>query len=404
MSVEITTGPPEVRVPASAKVTDTVGTAEAVLRRRTGAPVQLADAEDLGGSQRSVVLRVKVTETPFELPRTLVIKHYGAHGDGRQPDPFAHEVASCQLVTALLPEARVGPELIAHDAAQRLLVLEDLGRGSTLADLLFGEDSRAAERALLAWARALGRLHTTMADREPDFDALMRRLGAKSWTDPVADDMRHALRMLPELLEQCIGVPTPQPVTRHLADAAELFGPSQYRSFSPSDICPDNSLITGLGVRFLDFEWGCMRDVALDAAYLQMPFPSSWCSYAMPSHLAEGMLATWRSEVAEVWPDLDDDDVLLPRLFHAQLLWAWVSTWWFLPRIGQLDTPINQHLPSPRRSTALVHRWRHVSNAAAERGMPDLAEYADKLVNALVDRFGSAALELLPYPAFRIRD
>jgi hypothetical protein len=401
MSVEITTGPPEVRVPASTGVTDTVGTAEAVLSRRTGAAVRLADPEDLGGSDRSVVMRVRVAETPFELPRTLVIKHYGTLPSSQRSDPFAHEAASCQLATALPPEIRVGPELVAQDTGKRLLVLEDLGRGSTLADILFADDPRTAERALLAWARALGRLHTTMAGREADFDALMRRLGAKSWTDPVADDMLHALTDVPELLEQSLGVTTPAPVTERLATAAELLGPSRYRSFSPSDICPDNSLVTGTGVRFLDFEWGCVRDIALDAAYLQVPFPSSWCSYAMPDNLWEGMLATWRSEVVEVWPDLDDDEVLLPRLFDAQLLWVWVSTWWFLPRTGQLDTPIDLHMPSPRRSTALADRWRRLRSDAAAAGAIELAEYAGRVVDALVDKFGSGALELLRYPAFR---
>jgi hypothetical protein len=401
MSVEITSGPPELRVPGGAEVTDTVGTAETVLRKRTGAPVRLAEAEDLGGSERSVVLRVKVVETPFGLPRTLVVKHYGAQDKAGVPDPFAHEAASCQLATSLSPEVRVGPELIAHDPGERLLVLEDLGRGSTLADLLYAEDARAAERALLAWARALGRLHTTMAGREEDFDALMRRMGVKSWTDPVSDDMRHALRDLPELAESSLGVVTPEPVTRRLAEAAELFESSRYRSFSPSDVCPDNSLVTGTGVRFLDFEWGCVRDVALDAAYLQVPFPSSWCCYAAPSSLLESMLATWRSEVVEVWPDLDDDEVLLPRLFHARLLWVWVSTWWFLPRAGQHDTPINSQQPSPRRSSALADRWRRLGVTAQERGADDLAEYVERVVSALADRFGSAALELAPFPAFR---
>ena len=401
MSVEITTGPPEVRVPASTEVTDTVGTAEAVLSRRTGAPVRLADPEDLGGSDRSVVMRVRVAETPFELPRTLVVKHYGAHPQSERSDPFAHEAASCQLATALPPELRVGPELIAQDATKRLLVLEDLGRGSTLADLLFADDSRAAERALLGWARTLGRLHTTMAGREADFDALMRRLGTKSWTDPVADDIRRSLIDLPGLLEQTLGVETPAPVSQRISGAAELLGPSRYRSFSPSDICPDNSLVTGNGVRFLDFEWGCVRDIALDAAYLQFPFPSSWCSYAMPENLAGGMLATWRSEIVEVWPDLDDDEVLLPRLFDAQLMWVWVSTWWFLPRTGQLDAPIDAHMPSPRRSTALVDRWRRLRDDAEAMGMPAIAAYAHQVVDGLVERFGSGALELLRYPAFR---
>ncbi|WP_449619153.1 phosphotransferase family protein [Saccharopolyspora pogona] len=400
--MEITTGPPEVRVPASAEATDTVGTAEAVLSKRTGASVRLADAEDLGGSDRSVVMRVRIAESPFELPRTVVVKHYGECPVEARSDPFAHEAASCQLTTALPPEARVGPELIAHDAAERLLVLEDLGRGSTLADVLFADDPRVAERALLAWARALGRLHSTTAGCEADFDALMRRLGAKSWTDPVADDIVRSVGELPELLSQTLGVDTPPLMVERLTAAAELLESSRYRAFSPSDICPDNSLVTGSsGVRFLDFEWGCVRDVAMDAAYLQYPFPSSWCSYALPDNLAESMLSTWRSEIVEVWPELDDDEVLMPRLFNAQLLWVWVSTWWFLPRTGETDRPIDLHMPSPRRSTALVDRWRHLRSDADGADMADVAEFADRVVDALVDRFGAGALHLLPYPAFR---
>ncbi|MGW5644183.1 hypothetical protein ACWEV3_32070 [Saccharopolyspora sp. NPDC003752] len=401
MSVEITTGPPEVRVPVSAEATDTVGTAEAVLSKRTGATVRLADAEDLGGSDRSVVMRVRIAESPFELPRTIVVKHYGECPEEARSDPFAHEAASCQLTTALPPEARIGPELIAHDATERLLVLEDLGRGSTLADVLFADDPRMAERALLAWARALGRLHSTTAGCEADFDALMRRLGARSWTDPVADDITRSVGELPELLSQTLGVDTPPRMVERLTGASELLESSRYRSFSPSDICPDNSLVTGSGVRFMDFEWGCVRDVAMDAAYLQYPFPSSWCSYALPDNLAESMLSTWRSEIVEVWPELDDDEVLMPRLFNAQLLWVWVSTWWFLPRTGETDRPIDLHMPSPRRSTALVDRWRHLRSDAEKADMADVAEFADRVIDALVDRFGAGALHLQPYPAFR---
>ena len=50
--------------------------AEQLLTRRHGATVTLADPEDLGGSARSVVLRARVAENPFGLPRSLVIKHY----------------------------------------------------------------------------------------------------------------------------------------------------------------------------------------------------------------------------------------------------------------------------------------------------------------------------------------
>ena len=75
--------------------------AERVLSRREGAGIVLADPEDLGGSERSVVARARVVRNPFSLPRTLVVKHYLAAPPPDRPDPFHYEVASCQLFTAL---------------------------------------------------------------------------------------------------------------------------------------------------------------------------------------------------------------------------------------------------------------------------------------------------------------
>lgn len=402
MSVEISTGPLDVHNEVAAEVTETVAAAQAVLRRRFGASVRLSDAEDLGGSDRSVVLRVRVVETPFAMPRTLVIKRYRTPLlPGQTADPFAHEAASSQLFTALSSGERVSPELIAHGPAERLLVLEDLGRAPTLADKLLGDDARAAERSLLAWARALGRVHANTAGREADFDALMRRLGQRGWTDPIAAEARTALTESPALLSEAIGVQTPDRVAEAARNTSWLLGGTRYRAFSPSDVCPDNNLVTNRGVRFLDFEWGCMRDVALDVAYLRVPFPACWCSFALPQGMAEAMLAAWRSEASTVWPDLDDDAVLLPRLLDAQVLWVWLSTWWLLPRITEPDRPIDAHQLSPRRSAALADRWRRLRQDALAAGKPEIAEHAETVAAAIVRRFGPEAEALPLYPAFR---
>src|SRR5919108_299379 len=161
--------------------------AERLLTRRSGAGVVLADPEDLGGSERSVVARARLARNPFSLPRTLVVKHYLAEPDPDRPDPFHYEVASCQLFTALPTESRPSPVLIAYDTQTRLLVLEDLGRSSTLADKLFGPDPAAAQRNMLSWARALGRMQAATAGREGDFGALLRRLGERAWGGPGAE-------------------------------------------------------------------------------------------------------------------------------------------------------------------------------------------------------------------------
>jgi hypothetical protein len=382
---------------------DTVSAAERLLSRWCGAAVRLTDPEDLGGSDHSVVLRVRVAENPFSLPRTLVLKRNLSTFAPDTPDPFAHEAASCQLLTAVQPADPVGPELITHDASARLLVMEDLGRAATLAEKLLGTDPRAAERGLLAWARSLGRLHAVTAGREADFGALMRRLGPRTWHDPIAPDARRALAELPDLLEAELGVVTPEATASRARATARLLGGRGFRAFSPSDLCPDNNLVTGHGVRFLDFEWGCIRDVTLDVAYLRVPFPSCWCVFRLPPGMADAMLAAWRAETVEVWPALADDDVLMPRLLDAQLLWIWLSTWWLMPRGDEADRPIGQHAGiSPHRGPALVDRWERLAQDC-RTPEPALSEHAAAVAAALRARFRVPDPALPPFPAFRAR-
>lgn len=380
--------------------------AERLLTRRAGASVVLADPEDLGGSERSVVARARVARNPFSLPRTLVVKHYLGDPGPDRPDPFHFEVASCQLFTALPVDSRPSPVLIAHDPQARLLVLEDLGRSSTLADTLFGTDPVAAQRCLLSWARALGRMQAATAGRENDFGALLRRLGERARRDPIADEARAAFAGVPELLRQALGVTVSAAAEAEARETARLLGGTRFRAFSPSDTCPDNNLVTSRGVRFVDFEWGCFRDVALDAAYFRVPFPGCESSFALPDGMADAMLEAWRNEIATVWPDLDDPALLGARLLDAQVLWVWLCTWWLLPRITGPDAADTALGPdpgrSPRTSVALAEYWRRLEQDARGAGRTATAELAEAIAAALGARFdpeGGHALAV--YPAFR---
>jgi hypothetical protein len=400
MSVEITTGSSDAIGGIESAVSETVARAEQVLSHRFGATIRLADPEHLGGSGKSTVVRVRVASSPFSLPRTLVVKRYGPAGQQVVGDAFVQEAVSYQLFTAFSPEDRMCPEMFAHDGAVRLVVLEDLGRAPTLENKLLGNDPKAAERALLSWSRSLGRLHASTAGREADFDALSRRLGSSRVTDPLSSAGHQAFEELPELLADAIGVVTSGAAHRRASAASWLLDSHSHRAFSPSDACPDNNVITSRGVRFLDFEGGCWRNVLLDAGYLRVPFPTCWCSFTLPAGMTEAMVAAWRAEVRDVWPDLDDDAVLLPALLDAQLLWVWVSTWWFLPRVDQDDGPVESDSRSPRRSVALRSRWQQLARDAARAGEHDVVAHAHEVVAGLVRRFGDRD-ELPAYPAFR---
>ncbi|GAA4555949.1 hypothetical protein [Pseudonocardia xishanensis] len=377
--------------------------AERLLTRRAGATVVLADPEDLGGSERSVVARARVARNPFSLPRTLVVKHYLGDPDPSRPDPFHFEVASCQLFTALPVDSRPSPVLIAHDPQARLLVMEDLGRSSTLADTLFGSDAVAAQRCLLSWARALGRMQAATAGRENDFGALLRRLGEKARRDPVADEARAAFAGVPELLAGTLGVTVGAAAEAEARETARLLGGTRFRAFSPSDTCPDNNLVTSRGVKFVDFEWGCFRDVALDAAYFRVPFPACESSFALPPGISDAMLEAWRNEIATVWPDLDDPTLLGTRLLDAQLLWVWLCTWWLLPRISEGENRLGGDPGrSARTSVALADYWRRLGSDAERGGRPATAALAGTVAAALHRRFDPDSDPALPvYPAFR---
>jgi hypothetical protein len=399
MSVEITAGPQDIDDAAPSELDDAVAAAESVLSKRFGAPVRLADPEDLGGAGRSVVARVRVAHTPFSLPRTLVVKRYPSRVADR--DPFAHEVVSHKLLTALPSEERLTPELVAQDNAKRLVVLEDLGKAPRLAEKLLGSDARAAERGLLSWAHAMGRLHATTAGRDADFDALMRRQGSQCCADPIAMDVHAALAGLPELLVDALEVDTPESVRTFAEQAVRGFVTSRRRAFSPSTSCPDNHLVTSKGVRFLDFEGGCVRDIVFDAACLRVPFPSCWCAYGLPAGMSEAMVAAWRAEVSSVWPDLDDDAVFLPRLLESQLLWVWLGTWRGLPGLDSALPSGHRPLDSPPRVVVLTARWVRLRSDALASGAKHIAAHADEVISALVARYGSRAAELPLYPAFR---
>ncbi|MGH3436703.1 MAG: hypothetical protein ACRDRN_09570 [Sciscionella sp.] len=394
MSLDTPAGPWDIGDAHPPAVGAAVSAAEQVLSRRFGARITLGEPEDLGGGGDATVVRVRVASSPYSLPRTLVVKRYPGGGNAG----FAREAGSYQLFNALAEEDRVSAELYAHGGDEQVLVLEDLGAAPTLEDKLLGGDARAAEQALLGWARALGRLHATTAGREADFDALMRRQHHSADEQSMLSTAVDSARELPALLERTLGVRETAATSQFVERAAGLLSGGRHRAYSPADVCPDNNLIADVGARFLDFEGGCVREALLDVGYLLVPFPSCWCSFALPDGMSAAMLAVWRAEVVGAWPDLADDDQLDVQLLDARLFWVWLSTWWLLPRADEEDSPIDPAHPSPRRGVALAARWCELADEATRLDVGDVAGYSEATAAALDRRFG-ADLEL--FPAFR---
>src|SRR5947208_1422109 len=115
----------------------------------------------LGGSQRSVVRRVRVGYG------TLILKEYRHPGDG-----WVRESAALSV----MPRGAPAPRLVAERATPPAVAMSDAGPGGSVADALLGDDPVRASAAVVAWATAIGTMHrVTTGLREPFRQALTAR-------------------------------------------------------------------------------------------------------------------------------------------------------------------------------------------------------------------------------------
>ena len=379
---------------ATDRVAWVVAAAQRVLAKRLGAPVRLVEPEELGGSGRTVVLRVRVAENFYYLPRTLIVKQVQKARRGEwDTEPgvtsadaaFVREAVSYQFATAMPREDRPGPDLLAHDLTERLLILSDLGSGLRLGAQLRRPGS-SPENLVVALAQALGRMHAATVGRESDFDALLRRADVTRRPDAVGAQAATAVDAVPVMLRDKLGVDVPAGARKAALAGSQLFARGPCRAFSPADLCPDNVIVNDDGVRFLDYEWGGFRDATLDITYLLTMFPACLCYIEIPTEREQSLIDAWRAEIVGVWPVLADDDALDRRLLDATVIWVWLTTYWFMPDNEIRFAAARQHGSSIPRSKALVVRWQALERRARAARRGDIADFAAAVVTELTTR------------------
>ncbi|MFE3454943.1 hypothetical protein ACFXJ8_39075 [Nonomuraea sp. NPDC059194] len=340
---------------------------------------ELFDPVDLGGSTRSTVLRCRTAAG-----ESVIVKSFS---DLRS---FTSEAAGLSLQLA-------GPALLGVDASVPLLVMADLGSAPTLADVLLGDDPKAAADGLLAWAQGLGRLAAASVPRRADLARLRARYdkGAGSWEDEPWIE-RNAASLLALLTEA--GIAPPEGLAEELAEVGKAIE-TEFPAFTPGDTCPDNNLLTREGLRLIDFEGACFQSVFLTAAYCRMPFSTCWCVFRLPTGLAEEIENAFRAEVVTAYPALADVGVWQAGMQWAIAVWTVDVTAALLPRAMKEDGPLHRtRRPVPTRRQLLRHRWEMASTLD---GVPALAETMRPLLREV-----AAGWEVPPlpgYPAFSNR-
>ena len=381
------------------RILGVVRTAESVLSQRAGSPVTLADPEDLGGSGRTTVVRVRVAQNPLSMDRSLVIK---ALPQDEEPHAFHREIASYKYATALPSESRPGPQIIASDPVARVLVLSDLGHGRTMTSLLSGTDITEISHAVSAWGQALGRMHAATFDGEHDFAALLRRgTDGCPGNDILLAQARSAVERYAAISSR-LAVDADRHVSELLAASLTLFTEGEHRAFSTSDVGPENIVINDDGVQFMDYEWGGFRDATLDIAYALVTCGAriSALDRTQRERAEVALVDAWRSEVSAIWPALVHDRESASKILTARVLWVWLSTVWMLPGDELLGADADADAAALAEGSAaaghlhdlalyvndprvIVTRWADLAAAAERAGDTALARTAGTLGRAL---------------------
>jgi fructosamine-3-kinase len=304
------------------------------LRAALGSPTTV---RRLSSSPRSRVWLVEFGGAP------AIVKQITGGHDVR--DRYVREVTALRLAGRARPY--VVPALLAADPAAGVLVLEYLA----------GHRQPAGEW-MTDYATALARLHAATGPEDAG--------SLPAWSGPTRADARAFLDLAAQLQ-----LAAPAGLAGQLDDLLHRLDPAGQHTLLHGDPCPDNTVHTGDGIRFIDLEQAALGDGYTELAYLRTGFPTCWCATSVPeparSQAEAAYRAAWRSSTgAEPSGQLADacagwlirGDTLVERAHRGRLD--------YLARLSREDWSWGTATARQR----LLHRLSAVADVA---GHPELA-------------------------------
>jgi len=370
--------------------------AEAALSRATGEAVAIGDVETLSGQERrNLILRGRLSGAG----RAVIVKATRAGDyDAAAANAFdafglVREWAATALLAACAPAGRHGARLLAGDAARGILVFEDIGAGSeSLVESLRDGGPEAAERALMAYAAALGRLHAdTAACSDEHAKALREAFPAARLPVP---RQRARLERLAVGIRERIGGCVPDDDLAQIAH--RLQEPGVWLALVHGDPCPDNALRSPDGVRLIDFEFAMPGHALQDAVYWRIGFPTCWCAGRVPDEVAARAEAAYRAEVGRVIVEARDAAAFRRESAFIAAAWLLTSLDW------RLDSTLAEDGTwgiAPMRSRLLWYLEATIAMTEEADILPGLRSIACDWLGALRARW-PASESLGLYPAF----
>lgn len=300
-----------------------VSAAEQLLSTAVGSQIQFTRVERLSeGGRRNLLLRCH-TPSASSLPPSLIIKKVEASSynpeDTNSWDTvrFFSDWVGSQFLSTLPSQFKHSPRFYGGDRTVGLIILEDVQHHARLVESLLGSDRTQAERALLQYAACLGQLHVDTIGKAAEFEKLFKTIAPQlKHTRETVNIYRH------QLILESLGIAPESDWLRDLEAIEETVShPGDFLAYIHADVCPDNVLDTGKGLRLIDFETGRFGHALIDAAYGRMMFPSCWCANRLPHATVQQMEDTYRTILSKQCPAAEDDQIFELALVKTCAFW-----------------------------------------------------------------------------------
>ena len=306
--------------------------AEDILTRYFDGKVQLEVDAHLPSSDRTHVLRCRVSRGTSAAPASVILKQsvlaYGSTFDGAVDGNVWDEWAGLRFIGKVAPDVAI-PYCYGGDTTLGLIILEDLGNQTTLKDLLIGVDAEAAKQGLFDYSSMLGKLHARTYQQERTFNEMRSTIGPYEQQHGFYQHQFRQLGQRFQAMTQALQISPRQGALRDLEVVrASLQHPGPFSVYCHGDLTPSNIFVDRTTATLIDFEYGCCGHALLDGVNARMLFPSGGPFYDLPRSIIQQMEAVYRTTLATGCPAAHDEHLWQQAMVVACAYWTITLSVW----------------------------------------------------------------------------
>lgn len=363
--------------------------------------------------------RCRVSPESNVIPPTLIVKHTIPRPEPSYADWHIHALlndwAAGRFLGQISSHPPLAPKFYAGSLLERILVMEDLGTGSTpnTYELLLGSDIDQARQSLVEHVALLGRLHAETSGIAQTYLSIRNTLGAQEPEKPLYchpwsrarlrtstdDELQAAVQRYRTAL-QAVGIAPVSGVEAEIAlVTAEIEEqPGPFLAYCKGDQeVPSDVIRCGSDLRLFDFNVGGLRHALVEG----MPGQMTWgCHMRLPHNLVLLLEQVYQREFARGCPIATNGTVFQRAFVLAAARWHLFHVTWRLSHALQADTtrgPTGTTL----RQQFLAWTDAFVELASDYGYVPNLVQAAARLAARLREAWPSETHTLPYYPIFQ---